>query len=328
MTSLEDKMAKLGRGRKKFLEEEAKPELKKMVETLRGKKEESDSEKDGEGGKGGGKYLLDQPRSSRKKSPKGERESEHAPKPKPSSDRHDENGVLLNEPAAPPHSASDMIRFFKKPDYLHHPFAPPSIMTFVGPLGSGKSTAIYGVISELLEILDEKELGDVVYYSGSAGDRMLKNYGDKVHKYTPESEESFLSHVRSILSKSSDTPHDKKKRHIIVLDDAVSRDWFPKSTKTPSPITQLMISTRHIPATILMASQKMADLPTFARSNAMHMFNWASKSATEKQSLLNEAGFSKKIVENALDTLKQGEFVWIDRGRNTINRGMTQNLVH
>lgn len=318
-------MAKLGRGRKKFLEEEKKPELQKIVDTLRGKKEDSDDE--AEKSKGAGEYIVGVKSRKRSASPK-KGESEHAPKQKPTSDRHDEYGVLLNEPVAPPHSASDMIRFFKKPEYLHHPFAPPAILAFVGPLGSGKSTAIYGVISELLEILDEKELGDVVYYSGSAGDRMLQNYGSKIHKYTPESEESFLSHVRSILAKSAETQHDKKKRHIIVLDDAVARDFFPRSTKTASPIAQLMVSTRHIPATILMSSQKLTDLPTFARSNAMHLFAWQSKSDNERKALLNESSTNKKLLENSIDTLQPGQFLWLDKARSTINKGFTSNLIH
>jgi len=335
MSTVQEKMRRLGRAKPSVKPEQKEDETaKKMVRMIRkqdGKKvsdsdtddkKNSDSDDDGVGS-----YLVKQKGGS-SKDPKKKSESEHAPQAKPESDRHDIHGVLINEPIAPPHSASDMERFFKRKEYVHHPFGPPQIMLFTGPLGSGKSTAIYGVVSELLEILSEKSLGDVVYYSGSAGDRMLKAYGSKVYKYTPESEESFLTHIRSILAKSGEVKHEEKKRHIIVLDDAVARDFFPRTTKTASPVAQLLVSTRHIPASILISSQKLTDLPTFARSNSLNLFAWQSKSANERNALLNESATNKKLLENSIDTLQAGQFIWLDKTRGTINKGFNQNLIH
>lgn len=271
-------------------------------------------------------------RQQREHEPDSDADTSHRPEVIAGSDRHDVNGNLRFEATLPPHSASDMDRFLRKKEYITHPFSYPSISLFIGGLGTGKSTAIYGVTNELMSILKPSEVGDFILYTGSPADKIIDAYSDKVAKYSPESNESFLTHIRNILHAQTTLPHDKKKRHIIVLDDAVGQPWFPKTTKSDSPVAQLFMSTRHIPASIYISSQKATDLSTFARNNSSHIFFWKSKSKTERQAILNEIGGGgggvEKTAENALDSLKDNEYLWADKRRGIIHKGLNQTIVH
>ena len=179
------------------------------------------------------------------------------------------------------------------------------------------------------EILKPETIGDFIYYSASEGDKILDSYSEEVHKYGPSSESSFLAHIRNILSNQSTIKHEEKKRVILVLDDAVSRPFFPKTTKSDSPLAQFMINCRHIPANIIITSQKLNDLSPWQRSNSSHMFIWPTKSKIERSAIINEAGGSDpKNLEAALDSLHENETLWIDKKRGVIHKGFNQTLIH
>lgn len=288
----------------------------------------------------------------------------------------EETGALINEPERPPHSASNWKKYLNSTKHHGHPFAYlPQIHIYVGSLGSGKSSAIYGTLQEIEAIMNPKHRGRVLYYTGSRGDRILDAYDDKaVEKYSPESKESFLTAIRGILSEVSEhatakgraketkkpelktivkpvksisekveekvekEEEDKVKKsggedirphHIIVLEDAVNdADIIPVSQRTESPVARLFMSLRHIPATVLVSSQKVTALPTFVRANFTHGYFFQNKSEAERRDIGKIVNFSKKEFESAMDSLDKSSFVWCDNHNRRMMRGFCQGLVH
>jgi hypothetical protein len=247
--------------------------------------------------------------------------------------RHDaETGALLNDQPQPVSSASNWKDYLDSPAYHDHPLAYlPSLHILVGGIGSGKSTAIYGILAELDEIMKPERRGRVMYYSGSPSDRILDSYDDAaVEKFGPPSKESFLTAVRELLGSAADVPPDKRKHNIIVLDDIVNdKDLNPASMRTESPIAKLLTSMRHLPATVIMASQKMTSLPTFARANFGHGYFFRTKSDAERGDILRSVNFSKGEFTSAMDSLNEaGDFLWLNQHRRTIVKGWTRGLCH
>lgn len=249
----------------------------------------------------------------------------------PSKMRYDkETGALADRELPPSTSASDNKKFLKHPkEDADHPFAYlPGIYLITGPLGSGKSSLIYSLLNEFSEILNPKQLGRIVYYSGSGMDKILDHYdASEMEMFDPKSKESFQTVLHEFMN--DEVPHDEKKMNILVLDDAISdADIIPKSVQSQTPLSKVMMSARHIPVAIVMTSQKYNSFPTFARSNASHVFVFKTKTPAERQSILKEVNFSKGEVENALDTLTEpNSFIWMNNLHRKIVKDLTVPLV-
>lgn len=256
-----------------------------------------------------------------------------------------ETGALTHQELPPSHSASDYKKYLKYPDQDgDHPFAyTPGIHILVGPLGCGKSSLIYSLLSELNEILDDEWTGRVLYYTGSGSDAILKHYKqasveiDPVTKepyetsgveiYDPHSKESFLEAVKEILA--DDTPTEERKMNIVVVDDAVNdKDILSHGVQSSTPLSKLMMSCRHMKTCMFITSQKLASIPTFARSNFSHGYFFRCKSDAERNDIAKMVNFSKAEFVNSMDTLtKSGSFIWVNNLKRTITRELTQSLV-
>lgn len=247
--------------------------------------------------------------------------------------RHDEEtGVLLKPQTADKHSACDALRFLSSKKHETHPLAYAcGIYNFVGGLGSGKSTCIFTIMEEFAAILKEKTLGRVIYYTGSAGDKVLDMYDeDEVELYDPKSKESFLAALREICEESGEIPHEKKKMNIIVVEDALNdADILPFSIKSETPLSKLMISCRHIPCAILISGQKYTALPTFARSNASHIFIFGSQSDSEIAAIAKDVSFTKDTFKKAMLTLtKPKDSLWVQNKNRKIVSNLVTPLIH
>jgi len=239
-------------------------------------------------------------------------------------------GALTVDHVPPETSASDHARFLRKPEYKTHPFGyPAGLQILVGGLGTGKSSAIYGILQELDEVLDPKARGRVIYYSGSAGDKILDAYDSRsVEKYDPKSKESFLGAIREIIDESGTIPHNKKRHHVIVIEDAVNdSDILPRSIVSHTPVSRLMMSCRHTPCTIIMSAQKYSALPSFARSNANHLYAFRSKCDAELKALLKDVNFSKEEFIKGMDSLTEaGQFLWLQNHSRRMVKGWSQPM--
>lgn len=246
--------------------------------------------------------------------------------------RHDAvTGALHEEPIQPEHSASDWKRFLKGSQFHDHPLAYlPGIYLFIGSLGCGKSTAVHGILSELDAIMEPKNRGKVLYYSGSGSDKMLDAYDDSVvQKFDKRSKQSFLTAVSEINNDAATTPHNKKKHNIVVVDDGIlDPDLLPASVKGDSPIMQLIMSSRHTPASVLLTSQKHSAIPSFCRANANHVFVFKTKSPAELESIMRDVSFAKDEFKKSMNSLTDpGDFLWAQNRNSKLIKGFTQGLV-
>lgn len=246
--------------------------------------------------------------------------------------RHDsETGVLMRNVEDLPCSASNWKTFLKKKEFHDHPFAYMScLMAIVGPLGSGKSTLIYNILDELNEIIAEKKLGRVIYYSGSGMDAILENYDkDEVELYDKKSKESFLTALKEIQSESQMTDPDNKLMNIIIIDDAITdADIMPSSVKSQTELSKIMMSCRHIPACVIVTSQKYNALPTFLRSNCSHLFAFRTRAPDELKSIMKDVNFTPKEFEEAMKSLTENnQFVWCQSLNRKLVKGFTESIV-
>lgn len=240
-----------------------------------------------------------------------------------------ETGALADRELPPSTSASDNSRFLKRKEDVDHPFAYPGIYLLVGTLGSGKSSLIYSILNELDEILNPKELGRILYYSGSGKDKILEHYDDTgIELYDQKSKESFLTALQEI--NTNDLQHNEKKMNIIVVDDGImDSDLMSKSVQSTTPLSKILMSVRHIPAHVMITSQKMSAIGTFARTNCQHLFVFRCKTPAERQAILKESNFSKQEVEDALDSLTEPtSFAWFNSKDRKIVKNLTVPLVH
>lgn len=250
-----------------------------------------------------------------------------------------DTGVIHHKIEQPRHSASDWKKYLSSPEYETHPLAyAPGIYNIVGGLGAGKSTLVYNLLQEFSTILDEDNIGRVLYYSGSGQDQILDAYDrDAVEVFDRRSKESFASAIHEIMTvEGSDGEGNMKKKtklkplHIVVVDDAITdADVLPQSIRSETPLSKLMMSARHIPAVILITGQKYSGLPTFARTNASHTFVFKVKSPSEEKSIMNDINFSRAETKRALDSLAENsEFLWFQMQKRRITKNFVQSVVH
>lgn len=246
---------------------------------------------------------------------------------------HDpETGALNRDVEELPNSASNWKSYLKSKEFHTHPFRyPAGIVNVVGSLGAGKSTLVYNILQVLSEIVREDKIGKVLYYSGSGADKMLENYdANRVQLYDRRSKESFLSAMKGLINDSTTTPHEKKKLNILVADDAIcDHDIMPSNIKSETPLSQIMMSARHIPCCVILTSQKYSALPPFARHNCSHLFAFRTKSPAETKSIMADSNFTPKETESALNSLTEpNHFVWMQMGDRRLVKGLNQPLVH
>lgn len=267
--------------------------------------------------------------------PKGSKKASREP-------RYDkETGALTHQELPPTNSASDYKKYLKYPEEDgDHPFAyTPGIHIACGPLGCGKSSLIYSLLSELNEILEPEWMGRCIYYTGSGSDAILQHYkpanvegdsdnsGGGVEIFDPHSKESFLEAIKEILS--DDSPTEERKMNIVVVDDAVNdKDILSHGVQNSTPLSKLMMSCRHMKTVLFITSQKLASIPTFARTNFSHGYFFRCKSDAERNDIAKMVNFSKAEFVNSMDTLtKPGSFIWVNNLQRTITRELTQSLV-
>ncbi len=249
---------------------------------------------------------------------------------------HDpETGALTREIIQPNHSAARWKEYLRSSEFETHPFARPSgIMQFVGGLGAGKSTCMLNVCGELDAIMKPQAMGRVLWYSGSGGDALLDEIAKnpKIEIHTPKSRESFLTAIRQMLTSSDESrgSHLLPRMNVVVIDDAsADKDLLAASIKHNSPVNEMMVSARHIPAVIMLSAQRSQGIPPFARANASHSFVFRTRSGAELEEVSRNVPFSKHAFQSAMASLeKPSEFLWVQHHAGRILKGLNHPVVH
>ena len=219
-----------------------------------------------------------------------------------------------------------------------HPYAYlAGIHLAVGSLGAGKSSLVYNLLAELSAIMNPDHIGRILYYSGSGSDKILEAYrnNDAIEIFDRKSKESFLTALREIQSDASEYVGDGSSsgklppHNIIIADDAImDSDIVAPSVRSETPLSQILMSVRHIPATVILTSQKWSAIPTFARSNASHVYVFATRSPEERTSLSKAVNFTPNEFRKALDGLTSpNQFIWCQSLQRKLVQGISHSLV-
>lgn len=225
-----------------------------------------------------------------------------------------------------------------------HPFLRPQIMLVVAPTGGGKTTLALNILEEVLDNINEKRLGKVMFYTGSPQDELLKVLDpDDVDVYGPENTASLLTDLRALQIEGmgiggsapagggggGSAQKSRKQLHILILDDAGNnRDLTPNNAKG-SDIGQILISHRHIPMMVIFLVQKYNLLPTFARSNASQLFLFPGKSQGEMKEIFNTLPMPRERLEETMRLIanEDHQFLWIDLINRTAKMGFDRTVL-
>lgn len=222
-----------------------------------------------------------------------------------------------------------------------HPLLHPQIIIIAAPTGGGKTTLALNLVEEVLEHVDQKKLGKVMYYSGSPGDVLLRKLDqDTVDMYGPDKVEALLSDLRTLNmydetvkhvpnpaggAPDDEIPEHRRPLHVLVLDDAANnKDLMPNNAKG-SEIGDIMVSHRHRGLLMILCTQKFNATPTFARANASHIFAFPGSPAENKQ-VLSGVPMGTAALEQSFKTLARQPhgFLWLNLKRRTGMEGFTK----
>jgi energy-coupling factor transporter ATP-binding protein EcfA2 len=211
-----------------------------------------------------------------------------------------------------------------------HPFLTPQIVLIVAPTGAGKTTLMLNILEMILEHVNHDKLGKVMFYTGSPQDDLIKMLdNESIDIYGPEQTETLLGDLRELSQKSIlpfGPAERSKKFNVLILDDVVnSRDLSPNNAKG-TDIGDILIRHRHIATQVFMLAQKFNQLPTFARTNASHLFIFPGKSSHESKDILSQVPLPKAQLEKQMMAMSSDPhaFMWIDLARRTAKRGFDQ----
>lgn len=164
-----------------------------------------------------------------------------------------------------------------------------------GRKGAGKSTLCMNLLQSKLAY--KKRFENIFLISPTArSDAKLKKLVNELEEdnkfYDTFSEEL----VESILDqiKTDNEEHEKKNRHLIILDDCV----LDLSKKRSSILNKLVITARHNNITLLILSQKYNAIPTLIRANADLITFFNSLNKKEIETLRDDINVSQDLFKH------------------------------
>lgn len=223
-----------------------------------------------------------------------------------------------------------------------HPLLKPQISLVLGPTGSGKTTLVLNLLHEILEHANPSRLGEIMYYTGSPGDPLLRRLNPEcVELYGPDKTETLMSDLQSLNQQETEPvcdeddagtrqegkpiPERKRPLHVLVLDDAGNnKDLSPNNAKG-SEIGDILMSHRHRSLHVMMLAQKWNMLPTFARFNASHVFMFPGVPA-ENKAIFGSMPIASERLETTVRDLSRDphNFLWIDTKARTAKKGFSR----
>ena len=220
--------------------------------------------------------------------------------------------------------------FGKTRDLDDHPWLKPQIMLVCGPTGCGKTSLVLNILDEVMEHVNEKRLGKVMFYTGSRGDKLLENIDEEsVQIYGPKQTESLLQDIRDLNDEADsdgEEEHDaagsaKAKLHILVLDDVINNKTLSPNNAKGSEIGDALLSHRHMGLMIVMLGQKWNGFPTYARDNVSHWIIFGCKNEADIKKIMEGVPLPKDQVEKEFKRMADPhEFLWVDIPHRTVKK--------
>jgi len=236
--------------------------------------------------------------------------------------------------------------FGATPEKDDHPLLRPHLGMIVGPTGAGKSTLAFNLMDEISKHIDPKKLGDVIYYSGSPGDPLLKKLDpDRVAVYGPKEADRFMAHLSDLNIRDPRTgeflnerrpgqplPEDKRKLHVVMMDDATANPDLTPANAKGHEMGHIALGHRHHSMVMYTMAQRMKMVPVIIRDNYTHMFAFPGSQKENKELLPHMAVQDTKEVEKALRNMsrrrEKGEFLWSNRASKSVMQGFGDTIAH
>lgn len=227
-----------------------------------------------------------------------------------------------------------------------HPLLRPHLGMIVGPTGAGKSTLAFNLMDEISKHVHPKKLGDVIYYSGSSGDPLLKKLDpERVAVYGPKEADRFMAHLSDLNIRDPRTgeflnerqpgkplPEEARKLHVVMMDDATANTDLTPANAKGHEMGQVALSHRHHSMVMYTMAQRMKMVPVVIRDNHTHLFAFPGSQKENKELLPYMAVQDTKEVDKSLRNMsrrrEKGEFLWSNRAAKSVMQGFGDPIAH
>lgn len=202
----------------------------------------------------------------------------------------------------------------KKPP--KHPWKSPFLALVVGPIGSGKTSVVQAIMTELDDHFDR-----AIYYSGNGLDSKLDRLGEGVEviRDKPEELELALDSLET-EQKARKKVGMKLMEALIVIDDSVaSGDVF---SGRRGRLPHFILSLRHLRTSIIITSQQWTLIPKVIRLNAGLWFVFRLTEG-DASNMIADAPFPKRQFQRAYmtATMHPHDFLYANLKTRQLFRG-------
>lgn len=216
------------------------------------------------------------------------------------------------------------------------PFPYPSYsgfsMLIVGSSGSGKTTALYNMMTKSKKKgkrTSYKNVFDRIYIisptlggTSIKGDKFASIPDDQIYR---ELTLEGLTELEDILYKN----REEELNSVVILDDVGSQ--LRRNAKAEKKLVQMLQNRRHVFTSYITLLQKYKDAPTGYRANLSHTIFFRPKSRIEKDAIMNELmPYEAKKNNQIMDYVFENEatkypFLFIDMSLKQSNRFLFYN---
>ncbi len=219
------------------------------------------------------------------------------------------------------HAKIKTIKEDEKKKAPKHPWKSPFLALVVGPIGSGKTSVVQAMMTELDDHFDR-----AIYYSGNGLDSKLDHLGDGVEiiKDKPEELELALDSLET-EQKARKKVGMKLMNALVVIDDAVaSGDIF---SVRRGRLPHFILSLRHLKTSIIITSQQWNLIPRVIRLNAGLWFIFRLTESDAKN-MIDDSPFPKRNFHRAymVSTMKPHDFLYVNLKTRQLFRGFEDEV--
>lgn len=205
----------------------------------------------------------------------------------------------------------------KTPALDEHPLLKPQITMITGATGSGKTVLALNLLQEIVESIDHKKLGKIMFFTGSPSDPAIKSLNpDVVDVYSMEDEQKLIDDLNSLtqemrqVEKEEDRPF-----NVLILDDFGSSKTLSPANIKGTDIGNALVSHRHISLHIILLAQRVKTMISpFVLANMSKCFIFAGKSKHDIDELFKNIPLARTQLDKAMSIIaaKPHGFLYID----------------
>ena len=211
----------------------------------------------------------------------------------------------------------------RTPQLHEHPFLKPQLTLISGPTGSGKTIAMLNMVDEIMQNVDSKRFGKVLLYSGSPGDKALRDVDTSsghVEIYGPEHQSSLLDNLRKMQLESRHVADEERKLSVLVLDDAGSSKELAPTLVKGSEIGEILVSHRHLGLHVIIMCQRVKGMASpFLMANLSNIVVYPGHNKSDEQELLRNIPLSRAQLERTLNAIRseKHQFLFVNIPRKS-----------